>query len=215
MVKLLVVISRSGDNESVLTRMQCDHLFDGFRQFRRRVMKAARKRVNNALAVIILCTLSAIVHAGENDVLFDQHIRPILAKNCFHCHGPDENKRESDLRLDRETAFRSESGESGLVVAHSPDRSELFQRITATDPDLRMPPPESESQLSDEDIELVRRWIEQGATWKQHWAFVSPTKTDIPAYRIPTGEGIRSIPLSLSDSKLWGCHLQRQPTDGL
>jgi len=123
---------------------------------------------------------AATVGADADEVQFDQQIRPILAKNCFHCHGPDEKQRQADLRLDRESDFGVESNEHQVVAAHSPDQSELFRRITSEDPELRMPPVDSEFQLSREEIALIGRWIEQGAIWKQHWSFTAPTRPALP-----------------------------------
>lgn len=104
---------------------------------------------------------------------FAAEIQPIFAKNCVTCHGPDE--AEGGLRLtEKKTVFGElDSGESG-VVPGKPDQSELFHRITSKDESVRMPP--EEEPLSTEQIETIRRWIEQGAEWKAHWGFVRPTK---------------------------------------
>ena len=101
---------------------------------------------------------------AEEVVHFNQDIRPILSNHCFQCHGPDEANREADLRLD-------EGGAEGL--------EELVDRITTTDPDSRMPPADSHKDLSSDQIDLLKQWIEQGAPYEQHWAFV-PLKETLP-----------------------------------
>lgn len=131
--------------------------------------------------LFLIGLLSGIVPIRADEVQFNQHIRPILAKNCFHCHGPDATKRQADLRLDREEGFHTDLEDGPAVVPHSADESLLYQRIISEDPDLRMPPVDSEYALSAEEITLIRRWIELGAVWKQHWSFVPPIKSDLPA----------------------------------
>ncbi len=110
---------------------------------------------------------------------FQRDIRPILSDNCFACHGPDEATREADLRLDtRQGAFgqrppagRSTRPRDPAVVPGDVDASLLVERITHADTLRRMPPEVSQKTLSDEQIDLLKRWIEQGADWDQHWSF--------------------------------------------
>ena len=105
---------------------------------------------------------------------FNRQIRPILSESCYQCHGPDVNKRKADLRLDRRDGlFRSADGTT-IVVPGKPDESELLARITADDPELRMPPPKSGAPLDPEQIDLIKRWIAEGAEWKGHWAYLPP-----------------------------------------
>jgi len=112
--------------------------------------------------------------AGPVD--FSRDIRPLLSDRCFACHGPDEEARESDVRLD--TAARPEH--KGLIVAGKPAESELFQRINSSDRKKRMPPTDSGKELTPDEIELIRRWIEEGAEWSSHWAYVSPVRHEVP-----------------------------------
>ncbi len=117
--------------------------------------------------------------ANEAPVDFGRDIRPILAKRCFHCHGPD--KAESGLRLNRpETAFAEADSGQRAIVPGKPDHSVLLTRISETDLSIRMPP--EGKPLSQEDIDLFRRWIAQGAKWETYWAF-QPMK-DPPAPRV-------------------------------
>lgn len=117
---------------------------------------------------------------AKNDaakVDYTRHVKPILAKRCYKCHGPAES--EGGLRLDRRDAALAEldSGETGVVPGEA-DASEVIRRITESDESLRMPP--EEKPLSDEEIATLRRWIDQGAEWKEHWAFATPTRPDVP-----------------------------------
>lgn len=105
-------------------------------------------------------------------VEFNRDIRPILSDNCFACHGPDKNKRKADLRLDTQDGLLGKLGHTGVVVPGKPDDSELFRRICSKDADERMPPSQFGKVLSEADRQLFRRWIEQGAKWEGHWAFL-------------------------------------------
>lgn len=120
--------------------------------------------------------------SGEQ-VSYNFHIRPILSDKCFACHGPDANKRESDLRLDTEDgafAALKESAGKFALVAGDVMKSEVYHRIVSEDPGELMPPPESNLSLSEGEIELIKIWIEQGAKYEPHWAFVKPKKSDTP-----------------------------------
>ncbi len=119
---------------------------------------------------------------GAETVHFASEVRPLLSDRCFRCHGPDDETREAELRFDRyESATQpAESGETA-VVPGDPDSSELIARIEADDPSLRMPPDDSGKSLSDAEKRLLRRWIEQGATWQQHWSLLPPVRPDLPS----------------------------------
>src|SRR5260370_21906101 len=108
---------------------------------------------------------------------YNFQVRPILADRCFVCHGPDEKKRQADLRLDQ-----AESAYAGDVIAPGhPEKSLVIQRITA-DGKKRMPPEKSKLRLSKEEIATIRRWIAEGAEYKPHWALTPPAdKVPLPA----------------------------------
>ncbi|MEM6801351.1 MAG: DUF1553 domain-containing protein [Bacteroidota bacterium] len=114
---------------------------------------------------------------------FNWHIRPILSDRCYACHGPDENVREANLRLDTEEgAFAAlEEGEERYgLIAGDPDNSSVIRRIESSSPETIMPPPESNLRLSEYEIRLLRKWVEQGAKWKTHWAFSPAEKVEVP-----------------------------------
>ena len=130
------------------------------------------------LAILLATTATA------QRVEFNRDIRPILSEKCFKCHGPDRRKRKGDLRLDtREGAF-ADLGDYRAIVPGNPEESELYVRITEANAEDRMPPEKSLLQLTPREIELIRRWIEQGATWKSHWSFVPiPADVAVPEVR--------------------------------
>lgn len=105
-------------------------------------------------------------------VEFNRDIRPILSDNCFFCHGPDKNKREADLRLDTIEGLHGSDGRPGALMPGKPEDSELFQRIVSLDKDRKMPPAESGKSLSERDILMLKKWIEQGGQFEGHWAFL-------------------------------------------
>ena len=126
--------------------------------------------------VFVLCSATF-----ANDVDFGRDILPLLSDNCFKCHGPDEANREAGLRLDRQEGAvgQLESGTTALVPGHS-GKSELFKRLTSSDPDLKMPPVDSGKKLTAAQIDLIKQWIDQGAEWSGHWAFEAPQDHPVP-----------------------------------
>lgn len=142
----------------------------------------------SALLLVLLSALSLSLAAGtgpDSTPTFNRDLRPLLANRCFACHGPDANQRKAGLRLDRpdgpDGAYRERRG-SVAIRPGSVAESELWARITSADPDERMPPAELGGEpLSAEELELVRRWIEAGAEYEDHWAFVPPAAPPLPA----------------------------------
>lgn len=110
----------------------------------------------------------------DEPIDFNRDIRPILSDKCFHCHGPDPSTREADLRLDQEAAAKE-----SVLVPGSLEDSELIHRITTTDPDLQMPPADSHKELKPQQIELLKRWVQEGAAWAGHWAFERPQRPEL------------------------------------
>ena len=121
--------------------------------------------------------------ALPKQISFNFHVKPILSDKCFTCHGPDAIKREAGLRFDIETSAKSELPESPGKFAILPgetDASELVKRIFSSDPDIQMPPADSNLKLTEEEKEILKKWIAQGAAYEKHWAFVTPKKGKIP-----------------------------------
>ncbi len=123
-----------------------------------------------------------VAAAPTDAVRYDRDIRPILSDRCFRCHGRDPSTRAAELRLDeRDRATAKRDGRPAIVPGNV-DESELWRRVTSSDPDYRMPPPDSNKRaLSAEERELFRRWIESGAEYEPHWAFVPPVRPEVPA----------------------------------
>ena len=121
---------------------------------------------------------------------FSRDVRPILSQNCFLCHGQDEKRRGAGLRLDEREQALAEL-ESGLraVVPGKLDASELITRITAEDESLRMPPADSHKTLTAEQIEILKRWVAEGAEYEPHWSFITPQQAPLP------GEDAASNPI--------------------
>ncbi|MCH8841187.1 MAG: DUF1549 domain-containing protein, partial [Planctomycetes bacterium] len=118
---------------------------------------------------------------SATSVDYIRDIRPILSRSCYACHGPDEDSREAELRLDRRESVLGETASGEVVIVPGkPGKSELFQRISSEDQDERMPPFDSGKSLTPDQIALIRRWIGQGASWKEHWAFAAPRQQELP-----------------------------------
>jgi hypothetical protein len=130
----------------------------------------------------LLGTLSPLPgSAAEVKIDFNRDIRPILSDNCFSCHGPDAATRKARLRLDRrEDAVRKLRGGGFAIVPGNRSRSALFERIATTDEHEKMPPAKFGKKLSPEQIELLGKWIDQGARWETHWAYTPPRRPRVP-----------------------------------
>ena len=122
------------------------------------------------------------LNADTGRVNFSRDIRPILSDRCFQCHGPDEAKQKSGLRLDlHEDAIAAADSGSIAIVPNRPEASELVKRILSKDADEVMPPSDSPKKLTESEIELLRKWISEGANYEVHWAFTPPTRPVVPA----------------------------------
>ena len=124
--------------------------------------------------------------AGDDPVRFGRDIRPILSDNCFACHGPDVSKRQVSLHLDTKEGIFGDRGGYHLIVPGDLDNSRLYQRISAEAAAKRMPPPWYDRHLTAEQIDLIRRWIEQSAIYEGHWAFIPPSRPRLP--KVENGE---------------------------
>lgn len=122
--------------------------------------------------LLLVCLIPVAV--SEDDVRFARDILPVLSENCFHCHGPDEEQRQADLRLD------TAEGIAAAIDSNDPSSSEVLNRILSTDPDDMMPPPDSNRTLSLRQKEALGTWVNRGAEWGGHWAFESLVSPTIP-----------------------------------
>ena len=138
------------------------------------------------LSLALWCAGSLPILAAEpsKTVQFNRDIRPILSENCYKCHGPDPKARKAELRLDTRAGAIAEieKGKAAIVPGKAA-ASELVRRITAKDVDEKMPPAKSGKKLAPREIELLRKWIEQGAEYQGHWAYIAPQKLPTPAVR--------------------------------
>lgn len=134
-------------------------------------------------------TTSETALAGEgygkipDKVDFTFHVKPIISDRCFKCHGPDKNAIEAGLSLNiAEDAYKAlgDKKDRFAIVPGDIENSELVHRIHNQDPNLRMPPPESNLELTEYEKDILTKWIEQGAEYKEHWAFIPPQKPEVP-----------------------------------
>lgn len=125
------------------------------------------------------------LHGLAVEVSFTRQIRPIFAEHCLQCHGPDEKRLQADLRLDLEN-----SSKKNAIISKDPDKSELVRRILSEDPDARMPPLETGKTLTTAEIQLLQRWIAEGAKYEEHWAFEPIRKPAVPSPNSPASTDI-------------------------
>ena len=123
--------------------------------------------------------------ANPDRIEFNRDIRPILSNHCFACHGFDAAERKAGLRLDTREGALGNGGEGAVIAPGSPGRSELWRRISSTDRDELMPPPESNKPLTSEQKQLLRRWIEEGAEYQPHWSFAPVREVALPEPAVP------------------------------
>ena len=128
----------------------------------------------------ILPALCAISLANAEPLSFNRDIRPILSDNCFACHGFDAKERKADLRLDTEEGAFADLGGYFAIKPGEPEKSEVWLRIDSTDEEEIMPPPDFHKTLTDKQKSTIKRWIEEGAVYEQHWSFISPEKVTPP-----------------------------------
>ena len=166
-----------------------------------RIPHSAKKRMNTTkrgsvrlarcLAITIACLTSGMLSGAgaaepapaksKRPVDYNRDVRPILAANCYVCHGPDKKERKAGLRLDlKESAFAALKSGAFAIKPGDAKASALVHRITSRDPDEVMPPPASGKSVTPAQIDTIRGWIEQGAEWKQHWVYVPPVRAEAP-----------------------------------
>jgi hypothetical protein len=145
----------------------------------------------STLSVVAVCLGLWLAHASvaeppkappPDKINFNRQILPILSDHCYACHGPDEKKRKADLRLDtKEGAFAKLDDGSPVFVPGKASESVLIERITADEADKLMPPPKHNKPLTESEKQLLKNWINEGANWNAHWAFIAPQRPELPA----------------------------------
>jgi hypothetical protein len=166
-------------------------------QRRRRLGSRARRFASASVLrrVLVAASLAAALQACSqtdpdlaglraDEIDYNWHVRPILSENCFKCHGPDPAARKAGLRLDvGELAVQELPEDKGkfAIVPGEPGRSELVRRITSTDVDERMPPESTHKTLTAKQVAILRQWIDNGAQYRPHWAFIKPERPAIPS----------------------------------
>ena len=141
------------------------------------MIDAAVDTVRLAILAVLISLSTTNRSAGDNHVAvdFNRDIRPIMSDKCFFCHGPDPEHREVELRLDVEAEAKDFA-----IVEGKPDESAFFLRITSGDPEERMPPAKSGKKLTKKEIDLLQRWIDQGAPYEPYWAYQPPRRHEPP-----------------------------------
>jgi len=153
----------------------------------RRIQSRRLLRMTGRIAACLaVATSAASVSGADGGVDFNRDVRPILSDKCFRCHGPDDQTREAGLRLDqRDAALKVlDSGETAIVPGQ-PDASRLVERIRSTDPAELMPPAEINKPLTDKEMDVLQRWIAEGAQYQTHWSFQPVTRPPVPEVRNP------------------------------
>lgn len=135
------------------------------------------------LAILPMASAEPGRQPAQTELNYNLDIRPILADNCYACHGPDEKARQAELRLDTKAGAFSEPSGYPIIVAGNPDESELYRRITSNEDNYRMPPADFNKTLTPAQVEAITQWIRAGATWEEHWAFTTPTRPTTPAVK--------------------------------
>jgi hypothetical protein len=162
------------------------------------VTRLGMRQLAGAVAATVLCSCAApnadLGALAPDEIDYNWHVRPILSENCFNCHGPDPASRKAGLRLDvRELAVGELPDTPGkhAIVPGDPERSELVRRIRSTDVDERMPPDATHKTLSPQQMAIVEQWIENGAEYRPHWAFIAPQRPTLPETELSsTGNAI-------------------------
>jgi len=138
------------------------------------------------VAAVLTAVIGAAADPAPTKLDFSRDIRPILSGKCFTCHGPDPKERKAGLRLDTpEGAFGASASGGHAVVPGNLDESELYQRIISDDPEEHMPPAKGGKPLTADEVAKLKAWVEQGAPYRQHWAFVPPARPAVPAVKTP------------------------------
>ena len=147
------------------------------------------------LILLLLAGVFVVNHALTREVTadgaidFNRDIRPILSDKCLQCHGPDETTRKARLRFDTQEGAMAKPG---VIVPGDAAASRLIKRVISTDPDLVMPPPSTGHQLTAKEVAQLKQWIDEGAKWAQHWAYITPVRPALPALKSRGSSWVRN-----------------------
>jgi hypothetical protein len=147
-----------------------------------KIRTSAARRIVGWLAILLFawCVPALNLRAhGVDKLQFNRDVRPILFDACIACHGPDSASRQADLRLDR----REAAIDHGAIVPGDPETSEIIRRILSTDEAEQMPPPETKKFLTDEQKDILTRWVKEGAEYQPHWSLIRPTRPELPSVK--------------------------------
>ena len=140
------------------------------------------RSTNTIVCVLAIAALfPAMADGKETHIDFNRDIRSILSNHCFQCHGPDENQRKAELRLDSFSGATTDLGGYAAIVPGTPKDSELLNRVRSKDTDIQMPPIEQGDRLTEHQITLLEKWIEQGAAYAKHWSFRPIERPEVPS----------------------------------
>ena len=165
-------------------------------------------RIGFIAVAAILSTITLQSNAQDAPVKFSQEIQPLLARRCFACHGPDQSEAGLRLHTLEFASTKLESGETAVVPGNA-KASEILKRVRSTEEGVRMPP--EGKPLTEREQNLLQRWIEQGAEWKQHWAFEPVSKPEIPVIANAPAVVMQNPIDAFIDQKLLAKGLQRAP----
>jgi len=142
------------------------------------------------LSFVVSVSAALAATSAPPPVDFNRDIRPILSDRCYACHGPDENKRKGGLRLDKQAdAFKELKSGKHALIAGDTTKSTLVERILTADTEEVMPPPKTGKPLTKVQVELLQRWVQEGAKWKEHWSFLPPERAALPEVKDPRWAG--------------------------
>ena len=138
--------------------------------------------------------VSVVIEELPDEIDFNIHVKPILSDKCYHCHGPDEATRKAGLQLDTEQGLyaKSDLGHYAFRPGNL-NKSEAIQRVLSEENDYKMPPPEAHLDLDSKEKAILVKWVQQGAKWKPHWAFIPPVKSPLPEVSWPVQNQIDKL----------------------
>ena len=143
-------------------------------------------RCLNILAIVSTLSFTGGELSADERIQYGRDVRPVLARYCLACHGPDEAARKADLRLDvQDSATQTLSSGARAIVPRDPDHSEMLRRLLSSDPDVSMPPVEFGKKPTENEIAMLKAWITQDAEYTQHWAYLKPIRPELPVVSTP------------------------------